>query len=154
MNTTCLRATYFVAAMLPAVALSYCPVAKAAQALLNVEVPAAKWKAMRLKDLPKNAALALSVETSGDIDVILVHQDELKRFPAAVNPEFQGTVTRRLSFNVTTPRSGNYYVIFDNRQGADARKVRVLIRVERPKPPGGGPPSPGTGTGRTTGTRT
>lgn len=54
----------------------------AAQALLNTEVAAAKWKAVRLKNLPKGAAVGLSVAASGTVDLIFVHQDELKRaFP-------------------------------------------------------------------------
>lgn len=109
--------------------------AQAAQALLSVEVPPAKWKAVRLKNLPKDTALGIQVESSGPIDVILIHRDELKRFPAAVNPEFQGSVDRKLSFSVAIPKSGDYFVILDNRQHADARKVRVLIRAERRKNP-------------------
>ncbi len=117
--------------------------AHAAQALLSVEVPPAKWKAVRLKNLPKGTALGIQVESSGPIDVILIHRDELKRFPAAVNPEFQGSVDRKLSFSVAIPKSGDYFVILDNRQHADARKVRVLIRAETrdKKPDGSTPPT-------------
>jgi len=115
--------------------------AQAAQALLSAEVPAAKWKAVRLKNLPKDTAISIRVETTGPIDVILVHRDELSRFPAAVNPEFQGSADRKLSFSVAVARSGDYFVILDNRQHAQARQVRILIRAERGKKPDGGPPS-------------
>src|SRR5262249_43919324 len=71
-----------------ALLLGAAPVAEAAKALVNVEVPAGKWKGAKLKNLPKDARVAVSVETSGSLDVILIHIDELKRFPAAVNPEF------------------------------------------------------------------
>jgi hypothetical protein len=106
-------------------------VAQAAQAMLSVEVPPAKWKAVRLKNLPIGASIGVRVESSGNIDVILIHQDELKRFPAAVNPQFQGSVERRLSFSVTLPKAGDYFVILDNRRNTDSRKVRVLIQAER-----------------------
>ena len=117
--------------------------AQAAQALLNTEVAPAKWKAVRLKNLPKGAAVGLSVATSGTVDLIFVHQDELKRFPAAVNPLFQGTVERKLEFSVVIPASGDYFVIFDNRRGTQAHKVKILIRAERPRSTNPAPPPPG-----------
>jgi len=116
--------------------------AQAAQALLNTEVAPAKWKAVRLKNLPKGAAVGLSVATSGTVDLIFVHQDELKRFPAAVNPLFQGTVERKLEFSVVIPASGDYFVIFDNRRGTQAQKVKILIRAERPRSANPAPPAP------------
>ena len=119
-------------------------IANAAQAILNTEVAPAKWKAVRLKNLPKGAAVGLTVACSGTVDLIFVHQDELKRFPAAVNPLFQGTVERKLEFSVVIPVSGDYYVIFDNRQGKELQKVKILIRAEGPRSPGVNPPSPGT----------
>lgn len=119
-------------------------IADAAQAILNTEVAPARWKAVRLKNLPKGAAVGLTVACSGTLDLIFVHQDELKRFPAAVDPLFQGTVERKLEFSVVIPTSGNYYVIFDNRRGKETQKVKILIRAERPKLPDVNPPPPGT----------
>lgn len=121
----------FAAGMLVAALIAFCNPAFGARALLNVEVPPDKWKAMRLKNLPKNASLGARIESSGNIEVILVHGDELKRFPAAVNPEFQGSVERTLSFSVAVPRAGDYFLILDNRRNTQARKVRILIRAEK-----------------------
>lgn len=115
--------------------------AHAAQAILNTEVAPAKWKAVRLKNLPQGAAVGLAVASSGTVGLIFVHRDELKRFPAAVNPLFQGTVERKLEFSVIIPAAGDYYVIFDNRQGTETRKVKILIRAERPRRPDAKPPS-------------
>jgi len=119
-------------------------IANAAQAILNTEVAPAKWKAVRLKNLPKGAAVGLTIACSGTVDLIFVHQDELKRFPAAVNPLFQGTVERKLEFSVVIPTAGDYYVIFDNRQGKETQKVKILIRAVGPGSPDPKPPSPGT----------
>ena len=116
--------------------------AKAAQALLNTEVGPGKWKAIRLKNLPKGASVGLAVTSSGTVDLIFIHRDELKRFPAAVNPLFQGTVERKLEFSVVIPASGDYFVIFDNRMGKEPQKVRLLIRAVAPKLPDAGPKSP------------
>ena len=118
-------------------------IANAAQAILNTEVAPAKWKAVRLKNLPKGAAVGLTVTCSGTVDLIFVHQDELKRFPAAVNPLFQGTVERKLEFSVVIPTAGDYYVIFDNRQGKETQKVKILIRAAGPRSLDPKPPSPG-----------
>jgi len=104
---------------------------EAAQVLISVEVPPGKWKGARLKNLPKDAKVGVTVESSGSLDVILIHRDELKRFPAAVSPEFQGSTERKLSFSVVIPKAGDYFVILDNRQNTEARKVRLLIRAER-----------------------
>ena len=120
--------------------------AQAAQALVNADVPAAKWKAIRLKNLPQGAKVSIQAESvsGGPFDLIFVHRDELKRFPAAVNPEFQGSVERKLSFAATVSRQGDYYVIIDNRRGTEPRKARLLIRAERAKAPPGTVPAPGT----------
>jgi hypothetical protein len=116
--------------------------ARAASAELNAEVPAMKWKALRLRGLPQGASLAVRVETSGPLVVIFVHQSELKRFPEnRVRPQFRGSVERRLSFRVSLPAAGDYYVILDNRRGDGDREVRVQIQaLPARKPP---PAQPG-----------
>jgi hypothetical protein len=112
--------------------------AGAAQALVNAEVPAAKWKAIRLKNLPQGTKVSIQVESrNGGLDVIFIHGDELKRFPAAVSPEFQGSVERKLSFSAVVAKKGDYYIILDNRQGSEARKARLLIKAERGNAPEG-----------------
>lgn len=134
---------HFTAGALMAALIAFCNPVFGARALLNVEVPADKWKAMRLKNLPKNASLGARIESSGSIEVILVHGDELKQFPAAVNPEFQGSVERTLSFSVAVPRAGDYFLILDNRRNTQARKVRILIRAEKGRSTEGSTDSPG-----------
>ncbi len=114
------------------------PDADAAQALVNAEVPAAKWKAIRLKNLPQGTKVSIQVESlNGNLDLIFIHGDELKRFPAAVSPEFQGSIERKLSFSALVAKKGDYYLILDNRQGSEARKARVLIKAQRTKAPEG-----------------
>jgi hypothetical protein len=106
---------------------------QAAKAELNADVPAGKWKTLRLRNLPKDASVGLRVESSGPIRVIFLHQDELRRFPKPVRPAFVGTAERRLSIRVTVPLAGSYYVILDNRKGSAAREVRVLIEAVAPR---------------------
>jgi hypothetical protein len=105
----------------------------AAKAELNAEVPAERWKALRLRGLPKDASVAIRVESSGPIRVIFLHQNELQRFPKPVRPAFAGSAERRLTFRVTIPIAGSYYVILDNRKGSEAREVRLLIEAVAPR---------------------
>jgi hypothetical protein len=127
-------------------ALAMLPQAVAAGSLsASIEIAQAKWKTVRLKNMPKDASVMIQVESSGSIRVAFVHGDEVKRFPAPVTPEFQGKVDGKLSFGVSIPRAGDYYLILDNRQGEEARKIRLLIRAEKPKPPDNAPARPAGG---------
>jgi hypothetical protein len=120
-----------------AMALVVAAGALAANAQLSTEVPAEKWRALRLKGLPKDGSVAIRVETSGPINVVFVHQDELERFPKPLRPQFSGHAERRLSFKISVPIAGNYYVILDNRKGDASRAVRLFIEAlpaRRPQP--------------------
>jgi len=75
------------------------------------------------------------VETSGPIRVILAREDEVQRFPKGLKPTFSGTAERRLSFKVSIPAAGTYYVILDNRKGDAMREVRVFVEALPPRKP-------------------
>jgi len=109
----------------------------AAEAELSAEVPAEKWRALRLQGLTQGASLRVRVETSGPIRVVLAREDEVERFPKGLKATFSGVAERRLSFSVSIPAAGTYYVILDNRKGAELREVRVFVEAlpaRRPKP--------------------
>ena len=114
--------------------LLFCSPGLAAQqgeAALSVEVPAAKWKGVRLKNLPRGTSLALQIETSGTMRVIVVDSGELRRFPET-RALFEANVESRIGFSVVIPRSGDYYVVFDNRAHAQARQVRLKVQAQAP----------------------
>lgn len=132
--------------LLVALLLAFAATVFAAEAELTAEVPAEKWRALRLKGLPRGATLAVRVETSGPIRVILARETEMQRFPRGLKATFAGSVERRLSFKVNIPAAGNYYVILDNRRGDEVRDVRIYVealpgrkRQPRPAPPPGRP---------------
>jgi hypothetical protein len=109
----------------------------AAEAELTAEVPAQKWRALRLKGLPQGATLSVRVETSGPIRVILAREDEAQRFPKGLKPTFSGSTEQRLSFRIRVPVAGTYYVILDNRKGDAQRDVKVYVQAQparRPQP--------------------
>lgn len=105
--------------------------APAAQATLNVDVPPGKWKAVRLRNLPKGAVVAVEVESSGKVAVALVDAANSRRLPTLLRPLFQAQVDRRLSFSVTTPAAGDYFVVLDNRSGGEPRAIELTIRAAR-----------------------
>ena len=105
--------------------------ATAAEAAMSVELPAGKWKTLKLRNLPKDAVMAIVVQATGTITVVLVNEADFRRFPKAEEPVFMGTVDKRLSFTVTIAAPGNYYMVFDNRQSSAAQKVKFLIRAQR-----------------------
>ena len=117
--------------------LSLAAAALAAEAELSAEVPPEKWRALRLKGLTQGASLRVRVETSGPIRVILAREDEAQRFPKGLKATFTGSAERRLSFAVSIPATGTYYVILDNRKGDALREVRLFVEAlpaRRPQP--------------------
>ena len=122
--------------------------ARAAEAAMSVELPAGQWKTLKLRNLPQDAVMAVVVQATGRIAVMLVNEADFRRFPKAEDPVFMGTVEKRLSFTVTIPATGTYFMVFDNRQSATAQKVKFLIRAERgavapeQKAPPAVPPAP------------
>lgn len=139
--TACLRSIGAVLCLL-ALALCASPGARAAEAAMSMDLPGGKHKAVRLRNLPKGAVMAVAVQTSGPIAISLLSESEYRRFPSIQDPVFLGTVDRKLSFTVTIPDAGNFYLVLDNRKAEDARKVKFLIRAQRGQRPEGTAPQP------------
>jgi hypothetical protein len=96
---------------------------------LTIEVPGGRWKAVRLKNLPRDAAVKVEVKTDGPIAVSLVDQANYETYPVIRRPLFQGRVRDKLSFTVKIPAAGQYYLVFDNLSGDRKAKVDVSIRA-------------------------
>jgi hypothetical protein len=94
---------------------------------LNVDVPPGQWKTARLRRLPKEAVVAVKVECEGDILVAVVNAENYLIYPRVPRPLFLGQVVKRLSFSVTIPESGDYFVVLDNRAGTKAKPVRLTV---------------------------
>jgi hypothetical protein len=139
-------------AVLLALAVLACPLrTDAAEAAMTVSLEPGKFKAVRLRNLPKDAVVAVAVQASGKIGVSLLSQRDYRAFPRPEEPVFVGSVERTLSFTITIPETGTYYLVLDNRQSAEVRKVKFAIRAQRgartpaPKPapePGQQPAAP------------
>jgi hypothetical protein len=103
----------------------------AVEATVNADIPPGKWKGVRLKSLPRGTSLALRVESSNALRVILVDSDELRRFPNT-RALFEASMEKRLDFKVVIPRSGDYYVVFDNRKSTESRRIRLNVTAHPP----------------------
>ena len=124
-------------ALLAALLLFLAGPAAAAEAGLAVQVPAGESKSIRLRNLPLGAVLIVRVIASGKLPVALVSATELRSStPRAL---FRAVIDRKLSFKVTIPESGDYFLVLNNRRGAEALDVETDIRAERgrvkPAPP-------------------
>jgi hypothetical protein len=127
----------FVAALV--LALSMPSTAPAVQAAMSVEVPAGQHRSLRLRNLIKDVVLEVAVQATDKLAVSLVSELDYRRYPKPEDPVFVGIVDKRLSFTVTIPQSGHYFLVFDNRQGSAAQKVKFVVRAEQPARP---PPTP------------
>lgn len=97
--------------------------------IVNVDVPSGQWKAARLKNLPKDAMVAVQVESNGEILVALIHAKSFRDSPDGLRPLFAGRVERRLSFSVAVAEKGDHYILFDNRRGTESRAVTVTLQA-------------------------
>jgi hypothetical protein len=126
--------------------------ALAAEAAMSVEVPSGQYRSLRLRNLPKDAVVAVAIQVSDKLATSLVSEVDYRRYPKPEDPVFVGSVDRHLSFTVTIPQTGHYFLVFDNRQGTAAQKVKFVVRAERkqtqqpgqsPAPSAPPPTSPG-----------
>lgn len=103
--------------------------------IFTVKVDPGRWKALRIRNLPKDAVVGVEVRTDGEVGVAFVDARQYRDYPAVQSPLFFGRVERRFSFSVTIPETGHYFVVFDNRTGQQARTVTVRVQAARQKPP-------------------
>jgi hypothetical protein len=105
--------------------------ALAAEVTVNIDVPGNRWKTVRLRNLPQGTSMSLQILASGKIRVIVVDSTELKRFPKT-RALFEASVDQRLGFSLVIPRTGDYYVVFDNRVSAEPRQITLRVQAKRP----------------------
>jgi hypothetical protein len=103
--------------------------AKSQTANLSVEVPAGSWKGVKLRNLPKNAVVGVTVKTSGAVTIAVLDKTSYAKFPKLQHPIFLGTADSRLAFSVTIPTAGHYFLVVDNRRSKEARSVELAIRA-------------------------
>jgi len=98
---------------------------------LNVDIPPDTRKAVRLKNLPRDAMVDVAVVSSGEIVVAIVNSDGYARYPTGSRPLFLGQVDDRLAFSIKIPATDHYYLVLQNRSTTDSRSATIMIRASR-----------------------
>jgi hypothetical protein len=114
--------------LLPATAFGEEPM-RSAQ--LNMSVPTLTWKGIRLKNLPSGAIVAVEVSADNPLKVFLLSQSEYNKYPLAASPVFQGDIQDKLTFSITIPATGHYYLVLDNSKGSKSANTNVKISAGR-----------------------
>ena len=94
-----------------------------------VDIPAGQWKALRLKDLPKDVVVALAMTSNGAVSVGFLTAPDHRQFPRMTQPLFWGQAESKLGFSVTIQQQGDYYVVLDNREGTAQRHVNLTAQA-------------------------
>jgi hypothetical protein len=94
----------------------------------------------------KDVVLGVVVQVPDKVGVSLLSELDYRRYPKAEEPVFASIVEKQLSFTVTIPQNGDYFLVFDNRQGIAAQKAKFVVRAEqksqqRPTPATPAPPN-------------
>lgn len=95
----------------------------------SMDVPAGQWKAVRLKELPKDLVVALAMTSNGAITVGFLTAPDHRQFPRMTQPLFWGQAESKLGFSVTIQQQGDYYVVLDNREGTAPRHVTLTTQA-------------------------
>jgi hypothetical protein len=104
---------------------------QAGEAAMSVTLAPGKWKAVRLRNVPKDTVLSIAVKASGKVGVGLMTDADFRAYPSPKDPVFFGSAEPSLSFTTSMPSSGDYYLVFDNRQAAEERTAKFAIRAQR-----------------------
>lgn len=90
---------------------------------------------MRLRNVPKDAKIAFAVQVTAPLTLSLLNEADAKRHPQpAAEALFTAPVSSSLSFSVTAPATGDYYLLLDNAQGTAPAKARIQVQAARGSP--------------------
>ena len=94
------RAVRWLLLLIASLALIEPAAAVAAEAAMSVEVPPGQYRSLRLRNLPKDAILAVAVQTPDKLATSLVSELDYRRYPKPEDPVFVGTTAREV-YDVT-----------------------------------------------------
>ena len=83
--------------------------------------------AIRLANVNQGATLAIKVHLDGQAMVVLVNESQLKNYPKITRPLFRTVTRRHAIFPIVAPKSDNYHLIVENRNGASKQKYYLTI---------------------------
>jgi len=92
---------------------------------VSLTIPAGTWKAVRLRNLPRETMVAVALRCDGSLTVGLLNASDHARFPDVTSPLFFGQAESKLGFSATIPQPGDYFVVLDNRTGTGPRHITM-----------------------------
>lgn len=96
---------------------------------LNVKVPPKTWKTARLKRLVKDAIVSIQIKGTDTVDIFILNKTGYLNYPDVVKPLFKGRSYDNLSFSVTIPESGNYFLVLDNKEQKQSAELQLRIHA-------------------------
>lgn len=94
----------------------------------STKVEAGKWTGVRFSNLNRDATLHVVLEIDGRVAVMLLSGDEYREYARAQIARtalFQAQVTDKTDFTIIAPRTGDYYLVVDNREGEAQRSFTL-----------------------------
>jgi hypothetical protein len=101
--------------------------AKTQTAKVAVDISAGQYKAVRLKNLPRDSVVKVEIKCDGTVTVLFATEEQYKEYPNMPRPLFLSTVRDHFTFTVTIPARGNYHLVFDNKTGSGTVKLDAII---------------------------
>lgn len=97
----------------------------------KADIPAGKTKSVRMRNVPQGTLVSVDVKCDGGIAVLFVESQEENRLKPIGRPLFRSQAESDLSFSVTIPKMGTYFIVFDNRKGEEPRAIEANVRAFR-----------------------
>jgi len=101
------------------------------KAYFTVSVPPQEFKALKVRNLPKDAHIGVEVESSHAITIAFVDSAGYRQLPRPQKPLMAGKVDRRLNFSVVIPETGHYYVVLVNPDPQSPAEVELTVKAAR-----------------------
>jgi hypothetical protein len=101
------------------------------EAFFTVTVPPEQFKAARLRNLPEGADVGVAVESSRLVTIAVIDSADYSRLPHPQKPLMVGKVDRKLTFSVSIPASGDYFVVLVNPDTRNPADVKVKVQAAR-----------------------
>lgn len=97
-------------------------------AAIRLLVCANNWTGAELRSLPRGGSIRIEVETDGPVRLLLADAAGYASFPDIEMALFDRRIEGSAVAEISLPRSGDYYLIADNRGSDDAREVTLALR--------------------------
>lgn len=97
----------------------------------STRVEAGKSKAIKLENVAVATRLELTAKSAGALDVLVLDELNYSLYPNVHNFLYSGSLDSELEVSLLSPASGDYFLVFDNREGTGELRVEVNFKASR-----------------------